>query len=185
MLERYFAHPGTVNRIRSSWICPLIERCLTLAQEHGYTVRHLAQRVPILLQFGRFAQAHGAQSYAELPAYLEPFSAAWITRPDRALKAPRPRRAREVQGALERVLRISLPGFVGTSRCFSREPFADRALGFLTYLREERGLQETTPCLYGNHLRQFDAYLKHIGLQDICPIPGRGERVPDGSKLRP
>src|ERR1700737_1301628 len=79
----------------------------------------------------------------------------------------RPRRTREVQGALERMLGISLPGFVGTSCCLSREPFADRVPGFLTYLREERGLQNETLRPYANHLRQFDAYLKHIGLQDI------------------
>jgi integrase/recombinase XerD len=65
------------------------------------------------------------------------------------------------------MLGISLPGFVGTSCCLSREPFADRVPGFLTYLREERGLQNETLRPYANHLRQFDAYLKHIGLQDI------------------
>lgn len=167
MLERYFVRPRTVHRIRSSWIGPLVEQYLTSAEEHGYAVRHLAQRVPIVLQFGKFAQTHGAQSYAELPAYLEPFSAAWINRPYRAPKALHPRRAREVQGTLEGVLRISLPGFVAISQRLSREPFADRAPGFLTYLREERGLQNETLRLYGNHLRQFDAYLKHIGLQDI------------------
>jgi integrase/recombinase XerD len=167
MLELCFVRPRSINRIRSSWVGPLIERYLTSLQEHGYAVRHLAQRVPILMQFGNFAQVHGAQSYRELPAYLEQFVTAWVNRPDREPKAARPRRAREVQGALERMLRISLPGFVGTSPCLSREPFADRAPGFLTYLREERGLQETTLGLYGNHLRQFDAYLKHIGVQDV------------------
>lgn len=88
MLDHYFVRPETVNRIRSSWIGPLIEQYLMSLHERGYAVRRLGQRVPILVQFGKFAQTHGAQSYAELPAYLEPFVAAWINRPDRARKSP-------------------------------------------------------------------------------------------------
>lgn len=146
MLERYFVRPRTVDRIRSSWVGPLIEQYLMSLHARGYAVPHLGQRVPILERFGTFAQAHGAQSYAELPAYLDRFVTQWINRPNRrgAGHPPRRRRAREIQGALEQRLRVVLPGFVGTSCRVSREPFVDRAPGFLTYLRDERGLQETT-----------------------------------------
>lgn len=175
MLERYFVRPRTVDRIRSSWVGPLIEQYLMSLHERGYAVPHLGQRVPILERFGTFAQAHGAQSYAELPAYLDQFVTQWINRPDRrhAGHPPRRRRAREVHGALEQMLRVVLPGFAGTSCRVSQEPFVDRAPGFLTYLRDERGLQETTFRLYGTHLRQFDAHLRHMGIQQIhtCP-PG-------------
>jgi hypothetical protein len=55
MLDHYFVRPETVNRIRSSWIGPLIEQYLMSLHERGYAVRRLGQRVPILVQFGKFA----------------------------------------------------------------------------------------------------------------------------------
>src|SRR5262249_32638809 len=70
---------------------------------------------------------------------------------------------------IEAMLRVVLPGFVGhTRRRVSNEPFVDRAPGFFTYLREERGLRESTLGWYGNHLRQFDAYLTQRG---SIPLP--------------
>jgi integrase/recombinase XerD len=39
--------------------------------------------------------------------------------------------------------------------------------GFFAYLRDERGLREETVAHYGHHLRQLDAYLREIGLEDL------------------
>jgi integrase/recombinase XerD len=174
MLDRCFVRPETLDRIRSSWLGPAIERYTAWLCERGYRVRTLATRVSILQQFGTFAQTHGAQRYEELPIHLESFLQFWIHRPDprRALEGP-PQVARYARVAIEQMLRIVVPGFVGRSRRQAmREPFADQAPGFSTYLRDERGLRGTTLDLYDEHLRAFAAYLSGLGrvdLQELSP----------------
>jgi integrase/recombinase XerD len=59
MLERCFVRPDTLDRIRSSWLGPPIERYAAWLCERGYRVRTLATRVSILRQFGTFAQKRG------------------------------------------------------------------------------------------------------------------------------
>jgi site-specific recombinase XerD len=174
MLEDYFVRPQTVERIRSSWIGSAIEQYLARLEEQGYTTQRLGQRVPILVRFGEFAQTHGAHSYAELPIYLNPFVDFWVKRPSYRQRVTPPRRspADAVNRRIEALLRVVLPDFVGhTRRRVSSEPFADRAPGFFTYLREERGLRESTLGWYGYHLRQFDAYLAQRGsaLPELSP----------------
>ena len=153
MLERCFVRFETLNRIRSSWIGPPIEHYAAWLCERGYRVGTLATRVSLLLQFGRFAQTHGAQRYEELPAYLEPFLDFWFRRLHRRRTSDlsRPPVARHARVPIEQMLRIVVPGFVGRSRRHAiREPFADRAPGFSTYLRDERGLRDTTLDLYAS-----------------------------------
>lgn len=168
MLERCFVCPETLDRIRSSWMGPPIERYAAWLDERGYRVRTLATRVSILRQFGTFAQSRGAQAYEELPAHLEPFLQFWIHRlnprpPDRPLQV-----ARHARVAIEQMLCVVVPGFAGRSRRQAiREPFADRAPGFSTYLRQERGLRDTTLGLYDEHLRAFAAYLTDLGREDL------------------
>ena len=160
MLENYFVRPETVERIRSSWIGSAIERYLARLEEQGYATQRLGQRVPILVRFGEFAQTKGAQSYAELPIYLNPFVEFWVKRPGHQQSVTPPRRSHTdvVNRRIEAMLRVVVPGFVShTRRRVSNEPFADRAPGFFRHLREERGLRESTLGWYGNHLRQFDA----------------------------
>lgn len=170
MLADYFVRSQTVERIRSSWIGSAIEQYLARLEEQGYATRRLAQRVPILVRFGEFAQTKGAQSYAELPIYLNPFVEFWVKRPGHQQSVTPPRRSHTdvVNRRIEAMLRVVVPGFVGhTRRRVSNEPFADRAPGFFMYLRQERGLRESTLGWYGNHLRQFDAYLTQRGIQDL------------------
>jgi integrase/recombinase XerD len=70
--------------------------------------------------------------------------------------------------AIEQMLRVAVPGFVGRPRRQAiREPFANRAPGFSTYLRQERGLRDTTLALYGEHLRAFAAYLTDLRREDL------------------
>jgi site-specific recombinase XerD len=173
MLEDYFVRSQTVERIRSSWIGSAIEQYLARLEEQGYATQRLAQRVPILVRFGEFAQTQGAQSYAELPIYLNPFVEFWVKRRSYRQGVTPPRRppADAVNRRIEAMLRVVVPGFVGhTRRRVSNEPFAHRAPGFFTYLREERGLRESTLGWYGNHLRQFDAYLTRRGIQNLCGL---------------
>jgi site-specific recombinase XerD len=170
MLEDYFVRPQTIERIRLSWVGSAIEQYLARLEEQGYATQRLGQRVPILVRFGEFAQARGAQSYAELPTYLDSFVDFWVKRRSYRQRVTPPRRlpADAVTRRIEAMLRVVVPGFVGhTRRRISNEPFVDRAPGFFTYLREERGLREGTLGWYGNHLRQFDAYLIRRGIRDL------------------
>ena len=170
MLERYFARPQTVDRIRSSWLGPAIEQYATWLLERGHTARNLARSVPLLLHFGTFARARGATRYEDLPPYVNSFVEDWVARSDhrRAPGPPRPRLTREIRWPVEQMLRLVVPGFVGHTRArVPREPFADCVPGFFAYLRDERGLRDETVVHYGHHLRQLDTYLREIGLEDL------------------
>jgi integrase/recombinase XerD len=169
MLERCFVRQETLDRIRSSWLGPAIERYAAWLCERGYRVGTLATRVSILRQFGTFAQTHGAKGYEELTTHLEPFLQFWIRRPHPRRASDSPLRvARHARVVIEQMLRVVVPGFVGRARRQAiREPFADRAPGFSTYLRHERGLRDTTLDLYDEHLRAFAAYLTDLGREDL------------------
>jgi hypothetical protein len=66
------------------------------------------------------------------------------------------------------MLSLVVSGFVGRPRRHAiRDPFADQAPGFLTYLRDKRGLREATLGLDDEHLRAFAAYLTDIGQKDL------------------
>ena len=93
----------------------------------------------------------------------------WITRPDhrRAPGPLRPGLAQEIRRPIEQMLRLVVPGFVGTRRPVLGVPFIDRAPDFFTYLRDERGLRAASLRQYSHHLRQFAAYLHERGLDDL------------------
>jgi integrase/recombinase XerD len=169
MLERCFVRQETLDRIRSSWMGPAIDRYAGWLCKRGYRVRTLATRVSMLRQFGTFAQTYGAKGYEELPAHLEPFLQFWThrCRTHRASYSPL-RVARHARAVIEQILRVVVPGFIGRPRHQAiREPFADRAPGFSAYLRHERGLRDTTLQLYDEHLRAFAAYLTDLGHADL------------------
>ena len=118
MLEDYFVRPQTVERIRSLWIGSAIEQYLARLEEQGYATGRLAQRVPILVRFGEFAQTQGAHSYAELPIYLNPFVEFWVKRRRyrQSVTLPRSSPADAVTRRIEAMLRVVVPGFVGHTR---------------------------------------------------------------------
>src|SRR6266705_7152262 len=101
MLENYFVRPQTVERIRSSWIGSAIEQYLVWLEEQGYATRRLAQRVPILVRFGEFAQTKGAQSYGDLPVHIDSFVASWLNRPNRRQGVTPPHRSRAMRRRIE------------------------------------------------------------------------------------
>ena len=64
-----------------------------------------------------------------------------------------------------------MPSFVGRGRPpYVRDPFLTEAPGFFTYLREERGLRETSVRHYGHSLRGFERYLARIGVQRLAEL---------------
>jgi hypothetical protein len=61
MLEDYFVKPATVDRLRGSWIGAQIEDYLVWLVEHGYSVKSIWRRVPIVFAFGEFTRARGSE----------------------------------------------------------------------------------------------------------------------------
>ena len=74
MLERYFVKPSTVDRIRSSWLAPEIERYVEWMASQGYAIRNVYRRVPILCQFAEFAKAHGSTDLKSAASHIEEFA---------------------------------------------------------------------------------------------------------------
>jgi integrase/recombinase XerD len=169
MLERYFVKPETIDRLRDSWIGEPIEQYVTWLHAHGYAARNVFRRVPLLRQFGEFAQAHGATQWAELPAYVEPFVHVWAQQHGQRCATDEARRhvACDAQNAIQQRLRLILPNYLGGGRPRGAQPFADRVPGFWTYLHEERGLRATTMTLYLHSLRRLARYLTRIGLHEL------------------
>ena len=84
MLEDYFIKPQTVDRIRASWIGAEIEQYVDWLSGHGYRVRNVPRRVPVLVAFGEFARARGAATVQDLPGQVEAFVAERVARCARA-----------------------------------------------------------------------------------------------------
>jgi len=170
MLERYFVLPDTIDRIRSSWIGEPIERYVTWLAEKGYAARSIYRRVPILVRFGEFASSRGVSALDDLPDHVEAFVASWLANRAAHKKTVQERKtmAKEVRTPVEQMLCLVVTGFTGSGRPRRPEnPFLGQAFGFFSYLREERGLRDTSIKHYTHHLRAFAAYLKKIELDNL------------------
>lgn len=173
MLERYFVKPDTVDRIRSSWLGEPIERYVTWLSEQRYSVRIVYRRVPILMRFGEFARSRGSQTWADLPSAVDPFVSQWVkdhgkkSTSDRALASI----ANDARTPVQQMLSQVLPGYTGRGRSSrGTMPFSDRAPGFFPYLREERGLRETSIAHYRYYLQLLETYLSRIALRQLSDI---------------
>ena len=165
MLENYFVKPRTVDGIRASWIGPQVEMYVDWMAVHGYKARNVHSRVPVLLTFGEFARAGGAETVEDLPNHVEAFVAERLARQGRQRrdKKVRPMLAKEVRGPIEQMLMVVLPGFEGSGRRHREPPFAGSVPGFFDHLVAERGLRPATVNAYRHYLDRFESYLVRIG----------------------
>ena len=168
MLERFYVMPKTLDRIGRSWLGPSIELYVNSLCEQGYSARSIYRRVPLLLQFGSFAEARGIHCLDDGEQIIEPFIAEWLSR-RRNLSDKRQREDRNLA-------RPVLNGFfcmVARQSSYQRfretppDPFATVAPGFFGYLRQERGLRPATLDCYRHSLRRFEAYLARIDFTDL------------------
>jgi len=170
MIERLF-FPPKVQRIRSSWLGPAIERYVEWMVERQYAQLSIDDRVPLLIRFGEFAWRRGARRVEDLPGHAETFVDHWVARTRR--RGPHARRS-AAQGArvcVEQMIQLTVSGFYGRSRPLEW-PFIGAAPGYLTYLREERGLSPRTVVLHGHYLRKLESHLHGAGpsrLADLSP----------------
>ncbi len=173
MLQTYYLKPQTVDRIRAHWLGELVERYVKWMHDQGYAARNVFGRVPILLRFGTYAKAHGAQAWTDLPSHVSSFVDDWTCQRGKNCRTERARKgvANSVRGPIEQMLRLALPEFTltGRSRPF---PFSEEAPGFVIHLRDERGLRPATVVSYRQFLRDLESYLKEIkasSVKDLSP----------------
>jgi site-specific recombinase XerD len=169
MLERYFLKPQTVDRIRSNWLGSAIEHYVEWLEQEGYAVRNVYRRVPLLCHFGQFAVAHGAQTLEQAATLVEDFARHWLSehgRADASVDA-RMKIAEEARNPVNQMLKLVLPEYHGGGRHPHPEPFMEEAPGFFAYLREERGLKETSVEHYQHYLNRFTAFLAR---QDVTSL---------------
>lgn len=175
MLERYYVRPDTADRVRSSWVGDPIEKYVGWLNQHGYASRTVLKRIPILMEFGEFAKRRGAIKFKELPSHIEAFTAHWLTKHGLGCKSDDARKKveYEARNPVEQMLTLVIPNFTEGGRPKAQEPFRNQAPLFFDYLRNERGLRETSISYYRIDLRAFEKYLRDIGLhelQDVSPV---------------
>jgi integrase/recombinase XerD len=170
MLEEYFVKPDTIDRIRSSWTGPEIERYVAWLAGQGYRPRTVLHRVPLLLGFADFARGRGAQTVADLPAHVEAFVADSVARRAacrRGVGTVKQEPSKEFRGPVEQMLQLAVPGYQGSGRRHHDMPFAISVPGFFEYLNCERGLRPASIRRYRDHLVHFEAYLARIGVRRL------------------
>ena len=173
MLEVYYVRPETMDRIRSSWIGKGIEDYVTWLHANSYAQRSVLHRVPVVVQFGDFARSRGATCMEELPDHVEAFVSDWVAaRTKRRASAEQKEKVGQcVRNPIRQMLRLLVPGYSGLGRPHKPEnPFLECAPGFFEFLRNERGLRETSLHHYRHYLRRFESYLQQIELDDITHI---------------
>jgi hypothetical protein len=168
MLERYYVRPETVDRIRSSWISGAIDQYVTWLVEQKYDDKSIFRRIPLLVSFGDFARAHGAENVEALPRYIEPFIEARIAERVQGRKsAERLKRiSKDIRNPIQQMLRLVVAGFNVKRHRIAENPFEDLAPGFFVSLRQERGLREPSITHYSLPA-SVASYLQSIQFHDL------------------
>lgn len=179
MLERYFVRPVTVDRIRAGWLGPAIERYVSWLAERKAALRHVLRYVATLRHFAEFAHGRGAETWSELPDHLDAFVAQRLQERGAWCRSAKDERAvrSHARTPVEQMLRLIVPGFVGTTCRLTIRPFAQTLPGFWDYLETERGLSAATLHRYTSHLRPFEAYITRVGLTDLATLSPAHLRV--------
>lgn len=171
MLEHYFVKPATVDRIRASWLAPQIERYVEWMRTEGYAARNVLRRVPILCHFADFARQRGAFNLASAVLQVEAFASHRLTKhgPGGTTQT-RAKIVEEARNPVRQMLQLALEGHVRPNRQHKTFPFQAEAPGFPAYLREERGLRESTVYHYAHRLHCFADYLKRVGANSLTEL---------------
>lgn len=169
MFERYYIKPSTIDRIRSNWLAPQIERYVEWMDAQGYAGRNVFHRVPILCQFADFARELGAADPAAASLHIDAFATHWLAEHGAGCKTDEARHQvlNDAGSPVRQMLQLALDGEVKPKRPTKPFPFQEEAPGFLRYLREERGLRDTSVYHYQHYLNRFSAYLKRVGVVSL------------------
>ncbi len=159
---------ATTEALRRSWLAPAIETYVASLRERRASDAVIKRRVPLLLQFGAFAQTQGATRLDQLPALIGAFVDERIQRRVRPCSSIERLAAYsiEVRLPVEQLLVTLLPE-LRRDRCLYMPSFFGQAVGFFEALREERGLRDATIQLYRTHLARFEQFLDEEGIGDL------------------
>jgi integrase/recombinase XerD len=171
MLEHYFTRPSTVDRLRSLWLGPSLSRYAEWLSDRQISRASALFKIQTLVLFDRFLTDRHVRTLEELPAQIEPFVKKWRrTRGRRPHSVVYGRQLRTGPlSAIEELLRLVLPDFVGTVR---RQPWPlkDLAPGFRQHLSDERGLRRDTLQGYEHHMRVFERFLRSAAITDLSTL---------------
>ena len=172
MLEQYLVRPVTVDRIRACWLGSVIEQYVTWLAARKAAARHVLRCIATVRHFAEFARGRGAQTLQELPAHLDAFVDQRMRDRGAWCRSTRDRRAvlSQARTPVEQMLRLIVPGFVGTTRRITSRPFEHQVPGFWEYLETERGLKAATLQAYKAYLRVFEAHLQDLGVTDLAAL---------------
>lgn len=172
MLEQYFIKPATIDRIRACWLGPQIESYVEWMHDNGYATCNVFRRVPVLCQFADFAATHGATDPASAAQYVEAFTSCWVAThgSKEATEAARHGIVVNARGPVQQMLSLAIAGSIKRERWCKPFPFEQEARGFAEYLRQERGLRESTLYQYAHALNRFDGYLRQMGVQYLSEL---------------
>ncbi len=172
MFERYYVKPATVDRILANWLAPQIERYVEWMDSQGYATRNVYRRVPILCQFGEFAKQKGITEVSAATAVVEEFAAKWLAEHGRNCRTAEARSkvAEEARNPVRQMLMLAATGSVSAKRQHKPMPFHAEAPRFLQYLREERGLRESSVRHYIHHLHRLAGYLDRAGVISVMTL---------------
>lgn len=168
MLERHYALSRTIDRIRALWLGSAIDCYVNWLDERRAATATIKRHVQTLVQFNDFALANGASLYEDLPARIDAFVMQWMSEHGSWCRTRKNKTAVQANARVpvEQMLRLVLPGFVGTIRRVSL-PFQNSAPGFFRHLSEERGLRPETIQSYAHNLRVFEVYLRRVGVDQL------------------
>lgn len=173
-LERFYARPTTVDRIRAGWLGAQVEQYVEWLAARGYAARSVYRRVPVAIAFGDFAREQGARGVGDLPRYVEPFLAHCVKGRRRESARQRGNYLSLKRVPIETLLCLSLPDFVDSrTRLLRRRPFEEAAPALFDHLEREHGYRPETLRLYVHHLRAFESFLGRSGvgsLQELSPV---------------
>jgi integrase/recombinase XerD len=166
MLEHYYVKPSTIDRIRDSWLGPQIDSYLEWLEAHGYCRPTILRRVSQLYHFAVFAQKRGCTNIASAFDLIEEFVSEWLVQHGAEAKAAAALRkhALDVGNGLRQMLRLARDGRVMSNRRRRPFPLESAVPGFQEFLRDERGLMESTIHGYRHHLHDFGEYLRKAGI---------------------
>lgn len=170
MLDQYFLRPTTVDRIRSIWLGPQIERYVEWMHAQKYAQRNITRRVALLCNFADFARTHGATDLASTSPLIEKFGDSWMASNRCRNLETRPKLRRDMCSIIRQMLQLILEGRVTRERGRPRFQFQSEAPGFFKYLLEERGMKKLTVARYLRELNRLADYLKRVGVSSLSEL---------------
>jgi len=171
MLEHYFIRPESTDRLRALLLGPALDRYAEWLASREAAKATALRHFQTLVQFSRFVERRGVRNFSELADQLDAFIKHRLRTCGKWCRTAKDRRKvrSDSRAPVEQLLRLVVPGFLGTVR--QRPwPMQATAPGFLDHLRDERGTRPDTLRGYGHHMRVFERFLQSLYIVDLSEL---------------